>query len=69
MRPLTRLLAPALLAAAASLFMLPAIASAATPPGWCLGPGPCTIAPPAGTAQAAAPDGWCLLPTDICRRY
>ncbi len=64
MRPVTRFLAPVLLAA--GLVLLPASAFAATPDGWCKGPGPCTSAP---RATPAAEDGWCVVPTEICRRY
>ena len=65
MRPFTRMVTIGFFVAAAALTAVP-VSSAATPPGWCKGPGPCT----APARVAATPDGWCLVPgTDICRRY
>ncbi|MEV4596627.1 hypothetical protein AB0K15_04415 [Amycolatopsis sp. NPDC049253] len=73
-----RLLTAGVLASSFALVTLaaPATASAVVLPGWCLGPGPCTVTADGWCLgdtpcdRAPTPDGWCLTPSeDICRRY
>ncbi|MFF4597673.1 hypothetical protein [Amycolatopsis sp. NPDC001319] len=73
-----RFLTAGLLAGSFALVALavPATAAAAVPPGWCLGPGPCTVTTDGWCFgdtpcdRVHSPDGWCLNPSeDICRRY
>ncbi|WIX77344.1 hypothetical protein QRX50_39040 [Amycolatopsis carbonis] len=54
--------------------VVPATASADAPPGWCLGPAPCTRTTDGWclgqSPCTATTDGWCLNPSeDVCRRY